>query len=472
MPRLGANVAWFLSMLPDYVWFCIALRVPRYAQNRVCRKRKPTTDKDVILLEPTSGSTEGTKWIPYTRQLRREFLRAVNPWIASLYIRHPSLFFRTHYWSISPYTAVRQPEEGKRLGFAEDRDYLSPLQKTLTRHLFPVPASLATVQDPHKHSLLTLLYLLDAPSLGLISVWHPSYLLNLLSFGTKEAETIKEALSSGHWPDGQRHRPDPRRADSAAACLKAQDYATLWRDMKVISCWDSAFAASDANRLRQIFPKVDVQGKGLIATEGIVTIPWKNRRVVAVTAHTLHLDPYDTETGKSDPARRIPVCDAREGENYSVILTTGNGYTDYPLGDIVRCTGRVARTPCLEFQFREGGVVDLHGEKLHAGHVADIISRLEAKHGAFRFAMFMPRADRKGYVFVCADEDYFSEEEFETLLCENYHYRHARNLRQLAPVQACRHHDPLATYCAAKRCPPAAAKVPQLYIADGAVNIA
>jgi len=472
--RFLANVLWFLSMLPDYVRFCVALHLPRRAQKWVAQRRKPTTDEDVILLEPTSGSTGGTKWIPYTRQLQREFLRAVNPWIASLYIRHPSLFFATHYWSISPYTAVRCEErdikdiwderDGKRRGFAEDRDYLSPLQKTLTRYLFPVPASLAKVQDPHAHATLTLLYLLDAPALGIISIWHPSSLLILLSTATQEAEALVSVLTSGRWPDGSLHRACPERAREVEALLKSKNYSALWPRLRVISCWDSAFATADANRLREIFPNVEVQGKGLIATEGIVTIPWKNRRVAAVTAHTIHLDPYNHETVESNPTRRISVCNAKEGESYSVVLTTGNGFTNYPLGDVVRCVGHIAKTPCLEFQFRNGGVVDLQGEKLHSAHVAEIIERLAAKHGAFQFAMLMPRTDRTGYVFVCSENDSCSEEELETLLCENYHYRHARNLQQLAPVQIRRCHNALSLFCTAKGCSPAAVKIPQLYV--------
>ena len=462
--RFAANFLWFLSMLPDYFAFCFALHFPRRAQERVRRKRRPVAEEDVILLEPTSGSTGGTKWILYTRQLQREFLRAVNPWIASLYIRHPSLLFKTHYWSVSPRTEVRQQRDGKRRGFAEDREYLSPWQRALTRHIFVVPASLAEVRDSREHSLLTLLCLLEARSLGIISVWHPSSLLVLLSFGTSEVEILEQALVSGCWPDGKKRSPNAERAREAGACLRARDYAGLWPGLRVVSCWDRAFAAADAERLRKIFPNAEVQGKGLMATEGVVTIPWKNSYVAAITAHTLQLDPFDAEAGECDPARRIPVCDARAGESYGVVLTTGNGFTDYPLGDIVRCTGRVARTPCLEFQFRGGGVVDLHGEKLHAGHVANIIARLEAGRGAFRFAMLMPRTDRAGYVFVCSAGDCVAEGELESLLCENYHYRHARNLSQLEPAQVRAHPDALAVFCEAKRCPPAVAKVPRLYV--------
>ena len=427
MMRFVANFLWFLSMLPDTVRFCVALRFPRAAQRRVARKRKPTSDADIIMLEPTSGSTGGTKWIPYTRQLQREFLRAVNPWIASLYIRHPSLFFKTHYWSISPYTAVRQPDNGKLRGFAEDRDYLSPLQKWLTRHIFPVPASLAKVRDPQQHAEQTLRYLLDtAPTLGIISVWHPSYLLKLF-------ESV--ANPTARFPR-----------------------------LKVISCWDSAFAAADAERLRKMFPNVEVQGKGLIATEGIVTIPWgRRRKVAAITAHTIRLGLIDTTTGYRT-CSTISVYEAKTGEDYSVVLSTGNGFTDYALGDVVRCVGHVSRTPCFEFRYRDGGVVDLHGEKLHAEHVADIVARLESKYGAFRFAMLMPRADRSGYLFICTEDDNFPQEELEALLCENYHYQHARNLRQLEPVKIVKHPDPLFVYCAATNKSPVSVKVPRLYI--------
>ena len=66
MRVLLANIAWFLSTLPDTVRFALALRDPAKAQAKVAARRRQTRPEDVILEEPTSGTTGGTKWIPYT----------------------------------------------------------------------------------------------------------------------------------------------------------------------------------------------------------------------------------------------------------------------------------------------------------------------------------------------------------------------------------------------------------------------
>ena len=38
------------------------------------------TKEKVLLLEPTSGSTSASKYIPYTNSLKREFQNALKPW--------------------------------------------------------------------------------------------------------------------------------------------------------------------------------------------------------------------------------------------------------------------------------------------------------------------------------------------------------------------------------------------------------
>src|SRR5205814_4928996 len=49
------------------------------------------TREPVVLLEPTSGTTGGEKWIPYTAGLRRQFQRGVAAWIADLFAKRPAV---------------------------------------------------------------------------------------------------------------------------------------------------------------------------------------------------------------------------------------------------------------------------------------------------------------------------------------------------------------------------------------------
>ena len=442
---LLTNMLWFLSTIPDAMRFWLVLGDPAKAQRRTAARRRPTRPEDVILEEPTSGTTGGTKWIPYTEQLRREFMRAVNPWMASIYLRHPGLFFCTHYWSISPYTDVRQPKDGPRRGFAEDREYLGKFRARMIAALFPVSAAVADERDPERHMFKTAKALVASRRLGLVSVWHPSAFVRLLDFMAANARGLTA---------------DERIRKS----LAARRFLDVWPRLKLISCWDAAFAAADAQRLRGIFPGVEVEGKGLMATEGVVTIPWFGRHVAAVTSHNLSFEAVDPASGEPLPGKTVGVDQLEAGRLYGVVISTGNGFTDYRLGDVVECVGFERKTPRLEFRYRAGGIVDLHGEKMHPAFAAEVIAKLEARHGLARFATFSPQEDLCGYRLLWEPGGGTMPDagEVESLLAENYHYAHAVNLGQLRSVEVVPVFDGVGRWCRAANMPRASAKPPPL----------
>ena len=467
MTRFVANLLWFLSTLPSALAFAVAARFPAHAQRRVAARLRHAADEPILRRVPTSGSTAATKWIPYTAELLRGFMRAVNPWVCSLYLRHPSLLFASHYWSISPYTetdASPAGEQGSR-GFSDDAEYLGSFQQACARVLFPVTPLVKGVKDPERHAWLTLLGLLAAPRLGLISIWHPSAFLRLLERAQREADRLTAALASGTWGDGVTHPPLPRRAVEVSCALTAGDWTSIWPHLVVISCWHEAFAATDARRLAALFPRAELEGKGLLATEGVVTFPWFGRRVAAIRSHVLTLRAISDEEEVLPSVDPIPVYAAQPGVRYAVFLTTGKDTVDYPLNDIVVCTGRVARTPTFAFLHRAGGVVDLHGEKLHPGPVGVALAALADRCGGFATAYLQPRSDRRGYQLVCTPVSGArvpTVDEVEAELGQNYYYRHTRNLGQLDPVEIVVSPDALADYCRLRHLPPAAAKPPPL----------
>lgn len=459
-----SNLLWFVSTLPDTIRFALALRNPAHAQAVVARRRKPTKEEDVILYEPTSGSTGANKLIPYTEQLRREFMRAVNPWMASLYLRHPGLFLCTHYWAISPTTEVHGADGDARCGFAEDREYLGSLRCRITRTLFPVSDIVRGVRAPASHLRLTALGLLASRRLGIVSVWHPSFFIRILEYMTEHAAELAHALATGDWDAGFRKAPI-REGVRLGERLAARNYAAVWPHLKVISCWDAAFAKADADRLRQMFPCVEVEGKGLLATEGVVTIPWFGKRVAAVTSHTLAFETVDPETSEPIPGTAVGVDRLEVGRRYGVVLTTGNGFTDYRLGDVVECVGFVGRTPRLEFLYRSGGVSDLCGEKLHPAFVGTVISELSERHGAPRFAVLAPNINRAGYTLwwePAEDGELPSADELERRLCESYYYANAVELGQIRPAVVKEVGDGLARWCRCFGLSVSGAKIPPL----------
>jgi hypothetical protein len=378
------------------------------------------TRSPVRTLEPTSGSSSAAKLIPYTSELQREIRRAVAPWIIDLYRHHPKLAFGTSYWSVTPLALDEERPAGTvRVGFEEDAEYLGGFWSRLVDATLAVPGTVRYLRDPDAFRYATLRFLLLRQDLSLISVWHPSFLTLLL-----------DALP-GFWDRLLRdiESTSPRRA----AELKrfAPDAPTrLWPRLGLISCWGDAHAALSLPELARAFPGVEIQPKGLIATEGFVTIPFGGAWPVAVRSHFFEFLPEDGGGPRF-------VWELEEGKVYSVALTTGGGLYRYRLQDRVRVEGFVEETPSLRFLGKEGHVSDLRGEKLHESFVAGVLARLfEAVGIAPRFAMLAP-SEEAGYILFLETDTAAPPglaEKLDEELSANPHYRLCRALGQLSAV--------------------------------------
>jgi len=208
--------------------------------------------------------------------------------------------------------------------------------------------------------------------------------------------------------------------------------------LKLISCWNGPQAEYQVWLLKALFPGVHIQGKGLLATEGVISIPFgcKDKKVAACRSHFLEFQ--DTGTGEI-----IPLWKLRKGGEYSVVLTAGNGFFRYRLKDRVRVSGHYHRTPCFEFLGKEDQVSDLVGEKIDSVHAGRLLSRLfdEARFKP-EFAMLAPfREGREcGYLlFLEAPSpppDGWAPlaRRMEEELMQNYTYACARKLGQIRPA--------------------------------------
>ncbi len=412
------------------------------------------TAEAVDTLVPTSGSTQATKLIPYTRSLKREFLVGVNPWIASLYFSCPSLLGGRHYWSISPANSCFNDSPTKvPIGFADDTEYLGVFQGLLSQTILAVPPELSRISDPEAFEYLTLLFLIREPNLRLISVWHPSFLTLLIKSVGKHLSAIIGDLESGiintnvkiqeklrHSLANYFESNTSRAKELRNVKIDHSDFPVrIWPSLRVISCWTDGHSEPWASELAAYFPGVIIQGKGLIATEGIVSFPLgrEGQRVCAMRSHFLEF--VDTENGCARNAWEV-----EQGKTYSVVITTGGGLYRYRLHDVVRITGFFNQVPCLTFISRDNMVSDLVGEKLNAEYVSDCIRSIEFQLGIkFSFAMLAPRTagDAPGYVFYAqvpnsAQVDYPAiASALEDMLGKNYHYQHARRISQLQPVR-------------------------------------
>lgn len=434
--------------------------VEPYVERIASGERGVLTEAPVLLLEPTSGSTRATRLVPYTGELRREFGRAVDAWIAALYGAHPRLFSGQSYWSISP--VVRRGERsagGLPVGFEEDAEYLGSLQRRLAARLMAVPAEVRLVAEIETFRYVTLLFLLRSESLALVSVWSPSFLLILLERARAWAALLCDDLARGGIDASLALEPAvrarleralgarPARAAAVRAALAEPDaasaFARVWPGLEVVSCWADANAAGDARRLAALLPQARLQPKGLVATEGIVSFPLPGRpgAALAVTSHFLEFLPE----GSQEAAPALGAWELEEGRFYSVVITTGGGLYRYRLRDRVEVVGRYRDCPLVRFAGKEDLVSDWFGEKLDELHVRDAIrSAFAADAPEFAMLSCEPHAASRAYTLFVEHaalgdgELAAAARRVEERLRENVHYAYARDLGQLEPVRAVR----------------------------------
>ena len=383
------------------------------------------TSEPVVFMEPTGGSSGTHKLVPYTRRLLAQFSAATLPWVFDLLSSHPRLRRGRAYWAISP--PVRRPARtsgGVPLG-ADDGDYFPAAARWLLAKTLVAPA--AGEIDVEHWRYATLRALLDASDLALISVWSPSFLTLLADALDEYFGRLLEDL------ENRVRASELRRRFGGNA---PRDLGELWPGLDLISCWTDGYAAAALEPMRRRFPHVEIQGKGLLATEGVVSIPIDGLPggVAAITSHFLE---FLDERGEVWMAHEL-----RAGERYEVVLTTAGGFQRYRLKDLVDVVGHIHATPLLRFAGRSDGASDLAGEKLTPLLVEGVLAQV-TRELALRssFTMLAPvPGSPPGYALIAELDDpgrcRQMAQRVEDLLLELHHYGLCRRLGQLAPIRA------------------------------------
>lgn len=412
------------------------------------------TNENIQTFVPTSGSSSATKLIPYTRSLKKEFQACINPWIASLYLTYPSLLLGRHFWSITPNTAYFPDSSSKiRIGFDDDVEYLGIAMRFLTNILFVIPPVVTKITDQNAFKYITLLFLLREKNLRIISVWHPSFLTLLIKDISKYFDSIINDIETGNINENVQINKEIRNKinkylipnHKRAAQIRTIDLnikkfpSLIWPNLKVISLWAEGQSTSWIKELSDYFPKTIFQGKGLIATEGIISFPFGKNigNVCSIRSHYFEFIEKDTNNIK-------PIWEIEKNKEYSIILTTSGGLYRYRLHDIVKVVGFLKEVPIFKFITRDNIVSDMVGEKLNLSHVEKTIKEIQNNLNInFEFSMLAPYKNETliGYTLYLKHSnhnmlDYKKIADHLLIgLSQNYHYHHASKNLQLGPVK-------------------------------------
>jgi len=394
----------------------------------------------VYAYEETSGSSGAAKYIPYTRAAIDGFRRAALPWLAELLRARAQIHRGRAYFALSPVTRPKRTlPDGAPVGLSSEAEYLGEDVAQYFTNVSVVPPALAAISDRDAWQYLTLRFLLDAEDLTLISVWSPTFLFPLIEQIRQDGERLINDVATGRISLSDQYQsfansfvPNPKRADVIERALAGTvpDTRLLWPYLDTISCWADAGSRRFIPRVREMFPHAFIQGKGLLATEGAVTIPFgeQNDPVLAVQSGFFEF---------MDERGVCHLCDeVAQNAVYRVVLTMHGGLYRYDLGDQMRVRGWIDATPTFEFVGRAGLVSDLCGEKLSDDFVSP---RLDHIRG---FSMLAPAISPHPHYVLFVDEDEFAESDARELadrldmaLADNPQYSYARRLGQLGPVR-------------------------------------
>ena len=407
------------------------------------------TKETVGLFEPTSGSTSATKLIPYTKGLKKEFQRGIGPWIFDLFSNRPDLMTGSAYWSVSPVPDISHPNSKKiPVGFEHDTNYLGGLTHVLLSRIMAVPNEVKLIKDIESFRYVTLLFLLARGDLKIISVWHPTFLTILFDqlmddFSALLTDinnhdinppkpidlTLKKRLI-------QQLKISPDRIHELNQ-LENLNIKSIWPALSLVSCWSDGPSTLFLKSLKQKYlHQIEIQGKGLIATEGLISFPLFNYEwpVLSINSHFFEFIP------DGSPSETVLAHELELNKQYEVVLTTSGGLYRYKLRDIIEVMGFDEGVPLFRFVGKAGYISDLFGEKLSDGFVSDVVNEVLQESGlSSHFCLVAPEQTNGTYRYFLylniQDQDSINLKQLgdrlDLQLRKNYHYDYCRQLGQL-----------------------------------------
>lgn len=404
-----------------------------YIESILLGKPKVLTSEEVLFCETTSGTSGFEKIIPYTHSMRSKVEAGIFIWLNALKRLFPAAFSGPSFWSLSPLLKTPYVSSGGiRVGIASDAELLHERNHSYISDLVIQPSTETSYRDTEEfyHNILT--HLLCEAELSFISIWSPTYLLQLDKIlRNRRFELLEAATLSSD------------RRDYLNNVLNGNfTWKQIWPNLSLLSCWKDAQASLWCHDLKRIGGNIKIQGKGLVSTEGISSIPIdEDRPVLAYTCHFFEF--RDTETTEV-----LPSWEVEKNRSYELILTNGSGLVRYATGDMVRITGSFGTVPRIQFLGRSSSTSDLVGEKVSEAMLITafnsavqllpdiqqfikVIFQPQMISGSVQYVMHLENLDHS-----CLDT---LRSAVEKELCRNPYYAQALRLGQLKPLRTSLH---------------------------------
>lgn len=374
----------------------------------------------VLVSEPvrffcvTSGTTGRAKHIPCTLGFLQDFGRHLGAWHEVFRRSFPGASARRCLSVVNSF-AEGHTEAG--IPYGAMTRILAWLKGDEAEEA--VPSTCFTPRDSDSRYYAILRFALEVPLRAVIAI-NPGTLLLLCRKLNQFADDLIDDLRHGtiasrvdvagrsHLESLCRARPDEAlRLEALRERHGELRPADIW-PLEGLACWLGGSAGFFAQQLPRWFGPVPVLELGLLASEGAFSTPVATgtaEGVLAIRSHFFEFIPEERH-GEAQGQRFPSTLLAHEveiGKCYVLLVTGSNGLYRYDMGDVVRVTGRLGSTPCIEFLHKAGGMLSATGEKVGESHVTLAAQRAASALGVvlagFSATVRLER-DLPRYVFV------------------------------------------------------------------------
>jgi hypothetical protein len=340
-------------------------------------------EQGVLTTEPvkrfflTSGSTATAKYVPVTNAFVRAKSRAFGVYWAEVFARHPAAKAGRMVTNFSDSGEPVKTACG--LPASSESAYWAGVTRATSLATTPIiPKSIAQIGDSDSRYYAIARILLEE-QFSVIMTLNPSTIVLLFQKIAQYADELVEDVAKGGLGERprvgdtvrdlvrERYRGNPARADELRALIAAGGLLAhrIWPALHMAICWRSPMLQPYLELLQPHLEGVAQRDYILMASEGIMAIPIEDGRSGGPLALGVHFYEFvpEEQADRADPDVYLPH-ELEEGRTYVVVLTNGAGLYRYDIGDVVRVTGFMERTPCIEFLHRAGSTCSLTGEKL------------------------------------------------------------------------------------------------------------
>jgi GH3 auxin-responsive promoter len=357
----------------------------------------------------TAGSTGRYKYIPFTREFRRELGAGSRIFYGALEAGAPGLRGRKAQFLVGSAEGGMTPD-GIPQGFASGFNYRN--LPRLVRDRFILPYWIFTLEDVEDRCYAAGRLLAGNRDLGALCAISPVNLINVRQALERNAERLFSDLEAGTLTlrgeaaaRGEFHgRPDPRLAAALREAWVRDGTLPnrlLFPSLELLVCWQGGNMSYYLDELDRHFGLSRHFEFPISASEGIFAIPHRRDRaggILAVTSHFLEFLPEDAAIDSAEP---LTADRLRPGAEYRLVVTNSGGLYRYDMEDIVRVTSQYRRTPVIEFVSKKDRQVSVSNERITELDVTLAMQTACREAGCwFPEFLFVPCTDRRYRVVI------------------------------------------------------------------------